>query len=545
MFDGVFSTPSPRNEPVLSYAPGTPERTTLKNALREVAAENRELCSVINGQNVKGSGEKFTVRPPHQHRETIGTVLGGTTKDVASAVNAACVAKDAWCSTPFRERAAIFLRAADILAAGMRARSNAATMLGQSKTSHQAEIDAACELIDFWRFNVAFATRLYSDQPLSPAGQWNQMDYRPLDGFVVAITPFNFTSIAGNLPTAPALMGNTVVWKPASTAALSAQFIMDVLQQAGLPKGVINLVHARGAAISEVALSHSDLGGIHFTGSTETFHQLWGTVAKNLSRYRSYPRLVGETGGKDFIFAHASADPEALAVAICRGAFEYQGQKCSAASRAYIPKSLWKKVTDRLAADVHALKVGDVSDFGNFMGAVIDESSFDRIVGYIESVRSGPGAKILLGGTYDKKEGYFIQPTVVVAEDPKHRLMCEEIFGPVVTLHPYNDEAFSETLELCDSTSPYALTGAIFANDRAAVQLASDKLRFSAGNFYINDKPTGAVVGQQPFGGGRASGTNDKAGSMLNLVRWVNARTIKETFDPPRGVPYPFMQSEK
>ena len=540
MVSNIPSVPKPFNEPVLSYAPGTPERREVKAALKALASEKRELTLVIDGKEVRGE-QKIDVRPPHRHKDVIAALHQGGPKEVQAAIGAAARAKPAWAAMPFEERAAIFLRAADLLSGRYRARANAATMLGQSKTVHQGEIDAACELVDFWRFNVHFAAELMKEQPLSPRGSWNRVDYRPLDGFVLAVTPFNFTSIAGNLPTAPAIVGNTVLWKPATTAGLSAQLIMDVLMEAGLPPGVINLVHAPGRVIGELALKHPQLAGIHFTGSTGTFQQMWKTVGENIAGYGQYPRLVGETGGKDFIFAHPSADVDALVVALVRGAFEYQGQKCSAASRAYIPESLWGRVEARLEAEVRALKMGDVADFGNFMGAVIDASAYRDIKGYIDYAKQAKGGKVWLGGNANDKEGYFIEPTVVLAEDPKHRLMQEEIFGPVLTIHRYADAKFRETLKVCDETSPYALTGAIFARDRAAVLEAMETLRFAAGNFYINDKPTGAVVGQQPFGGARASGTNDKAGSASNIMRWMSQRAIKETFDPPREVGYPFM----
>ncbi len=543
MINAVSEIPKPVNEPVLSYAPGTAERRQVKDALRAMASETRELTSYIDGKAVRGQ-ERVPVRMPHDHQKVVGEIWSAGEAEIGAAITAAQRARAAWTATSQGERIGIFLKAAELLAGRYRARANAATMLGQSKTVHQAEIDAACELIDFWRFNAAYARQMLEGQPISSPGQWNRLDYRPLDGFVAAITPFNFTSIAGNLPTAPILMGNTVVWKPATTAALSAQLILDVLIEAGLPPGVLNLVHCGGPTFGKVVLSHPDLAGVHFTGSTGTFQRIWTTVGENIARYRAYPRLCGETGGKDFIVAHPSADVTALAVGIVRGAFEYQGQKCSAASRVYVPEGMWKELGPRLEAEVAALKMGDVQSFDNFMGAVIDQKSFANIKGYIEHARKAPGGKVWLGGGCDDSVGYFVQPTVVLADDPMHKLMQEEIFGPVVTLHRYPDAKFSETLELVDRTSPYALTGAIFSQDRAAVTEATAKLRFAAGNFYINDKPTGAVVGQQPFGGSRASGTNDKAGSPLNLLRWVSPRAIKETFDPPRAVGYPFMAPE-
>jgi 1-pyrroline-5-carboxylate dehydrogenase len=479
---------------------------------------------------------------PHAHEHVLATFHQGDRSHARQAIEAALAAKPAWAALSFEERAAIFLRAAEMLATRYRPILNAATMLGQSKTAHQAEIDAACELIDFFRFNVAFAERLIAEQPLSDATMWNQLDYRPLDGFVYAVTPFNFTSIAGNLAAAPALMGNTVVFKPSVSAAYSNWYVMQLLREAGLPDGVINMVQGDPAEISAEVLAHPDLGGVHFTGSTAVFRSMWKTVGDNIERYRQYPRLVGETGGKDFVFAHASAgdDLEALAVALVRGAFEFQGQKCSAASRAYIPASVWSRLEPRLVALTQEIRMGDVRDFRNFMSAVIHEAAFDRITGYIEYARNSPDAKILAGGEADKSKGYFIRPTVVQVTDPKHRLMQEEIFGPVLSVFVYPDEAYEETLRLCDETSPYGLTGSIFARDREAIATAKRILRHAAGNFYVNDKPTGAVVGQQPFGGSRASGTNDKAGSMLNLIRWTSPRNIKETFVPPTVVGYPF-----
>lgn len=483
---------------------------------------------------------------PHDHQHVLATFHQGDRSHMRQAIEAALAAKPAWAALSFEERAAIFLRAAELLTTRYRPILNAATMLGQSKTAHQAEIDAACELIDFFRFNVAFAERLIAEQPLSDNTMWNQLDYRPLDGFVYAVAPFNFTSIAGNLPTAPALMGNTVVFKPSLSAAFSNYYLMELLREAGLPDGVINMVQGDPAELSAEALAHPDLGGVHFTGSTAVFRSMWRTVGENIERYRQYPRLVGETGGKDFVIAHASAidDLEALAVALVRGAFEFQGQKCSAASRAYIPASVWKKLEPRLVELTQEIKMGDVRDFRNFMGAVIHEAAFDRIVGYIDHARNSSDAKILAGGEADKSKGWFVRPTIVQVQDPKHRLMQEEIFGPVLSVFVYEDDAYEETLRLCDETSPYGLTGAIFARDREAIATASKQLRYAAGNFYVNDKPTGAVVGQQPFGGSRASGTNDKAGSMLNLIRWTSPRNIKETFSPPRVVGYPFMGEE-
>ncbi len=539
MINAVSTIATPVNEPVLSYAPGSAERRSIKEALTAMAGEHTEVPNTIAGERVR-TQKTQPITMPHAHEKQLGTLHMADGALVNRAIDAAMKAKRDWAAASFDDRAAVFLKAADLLAGRYRARANAATMLGQSKTVHQAEIDAACELIDFWRFNVSFARRLLEEQPLSPPGSWNRLDWRPLDGFVAAITPFNFSSIGGNLPTAPALMGNTVVWKAATTAALSAQVMLEILEAAGLPPGVINLVNAPGAQFGEAILKHPELAGVHFTGSTGTFNSIWQSVANNMASYRAYPRLVGETGGKDFILAHASADAQALAVAMVRGAFEYQGQKCSAASRAYVPRSLWPEVSQRVEAEVNAIKMGDIADFRNFMGAVIDKKSFENIRGYIEAGKRD-GAKVWLGGDCNSEVGWFVRPTVVVADDPKHKLMREEIFGPVLTVYVYDDAKLEETVKLVDEGSPYALTGAIFAQDRGVVAHLTDALRFAAGNFYVNDKPTGAVVGQQPFGGSRASGTNDKAGSFLNLVRWTSARAIKETYDPPRTVAYPFM----
>ena len=539
-FAGVPRVPAPVNEPVRSYAPGSPERRSLKARLAAMAAERVDIPIIIGGREIR-TGDVRQAVMPHDHRHVLADWHQATPELTARAIDAAAEAHREWSRWPWAERAAVLLRAADLLATTHRDTLNAATMLGQSKTAFQAEIDAAAELIDFWRFNPAFAQQLYEDQPLSPpgAGAWNQLDYRALEGFVYAVTPFNFTSIAGNLPTAPMLMGNTVVWKPASSAMLSAYYLMRLLEAAGLPPGVINFVPGDAAAISQVALGHHDLAGVHFTGSTAVFNAMWQTIGSTMSRYRSYPRVVGETGGKDFIVAHASADPQALAVAIVRGAFEYQGQKCSAASRVYVPTSLWPDVRDRAVAMMREIRVGDVADFRTFMGAVIDARAYAKITGYIAEARRA--GTIVQGGGARDEVGYFVEPTLVESSDPGARIMCEEIFGPVVSVHPYPDARWAETLALVDRTSPYALTGAVFARDRAAVRQAAEALRNAAGNFYINDKPTGAVVGQQPFGGGRASGTNDKAGSKLNLVRWISARAVKETFAPPRDFRYPSM----
>ncbi len=537
--DGIIQTPNPVNEPAFDYAPGTATRHTLQATLAAMREETRDLPSIIDGQEI--TGPVIDVRSPHDHHRIIARTHQAGESGTSLAIVAAMRARHDWAALPFEQRAAVFLRAAELFAGPYRARINATTMLGQGKTAHQAEIDSACELIDFLRFNVHYARKLQFDQPISTHEIWNQVEHRPLDGFVLAITPFNFTAIAGNLPTAPALLGNTVVWKPASSAALSNQVIMDVLREAGLPNGVINLVHGTGPEISNVAMMHPDLAGVHFTGSTQVFKSLWSMVGQNINTYKSYPRLVGETGGKDFIVAHPSADIQALAVGLIRGAFEYQGQKCSAASRAYIPESMWPELSERLIAEVSALKVGDTSDFSNFMGAVIDERAYRKIAAYIDLAKEDSSTTIVTGGTYDDSTGYFIQPTIVLTTDPKHRLMREEIFGPVLTIYCYPDAQYTEMLKLVDETAPYALTGSIFARDRYAILQASNVLRFAAGNFYINDKCTGAVVGQQPFGGGRASGTNDKAGSPLNLLRWINMRTVKENLKPPLAVGYPYM----
>jgi len=532
--------PTPANEPVLSYAPGTPERDELKQALRALAARRTEIPVVVGGKEIR-TGTLAQSVMPHCHRHVLADVHQAGPAEVAAAIAAARAAWRDWSSWPLERRAAVFLKAADLLATRHRAIVNAATMLGQSKTAHQAEIDAACELIDFWRFNLHFAERLLAEQPISAPGTWNSLDYRPLEGFVYAITPFNFTSIGGNLPTAPAIMGTTVVWKPAATAVYSNYFVLKVLEEAGLPPGVINLVPGPAATISDLVLADPHLGGVHFTGSTDVFQSLWQKVAQRLTGYRDYPRLVGETGGKDFILAHPSADVDALAAAIVRGAYEYQGQKCSAASRAYVPDSLWPAVRDRVRAMLERVRVGDPADFRSFMGAVIDRKAFAKIKGHLDAARGAAGVEVVFGGDADDAEGYFVEPTLLRVDDPAYRTMCEEIFGPVLTLYVYPERRWAETLRLVDETSPYALTGAVFAHDRAAVDEARTALRYAAGNFYVNDKPTGAVVGQQPFGGARASGTNDKAGSLLNLIRWVSPRAVKETFLPPRDFPYPFM----
>ena len=540
-FNGIRRVPPPVNEPVKAHAPGSPERADLKQRLTAMAGERIEIPLVIGGKDVR-TGDRGTAEMPHDHRHVLGDWHKAGKEHVLQAIDAAKAAQREWASWAWEDRAAVFLRAAELLTTSWRSTLNAATMLGQSKTAFQAEIDSACELIDFWRFNPHYAQELYAEQPLSDHSMWNQLDYRPLEGFVYAVTPFNFTSIGGNLPTAPALMGNVVIWKPASTGIPASYFIQRLLEEAGLPPGVINFVPGDAQTISDVVLSHPDLAGVHFTGSTGVFNSMWKTIGASMARYRSYPRIVGETGGKDFIAAHASADPQALAVAIVRGGFEYQGQKCSAASRVYVPRSLWGDVRDRCAAMIKDIRMGDPQDFRNFMGAVIDQKAFDKHSEYLTDAKKN--AKVIAGGTAKGDLGYFIEPTLVETEDPGYRLLQEEIFGPVVTAYPYDDAKWAETLALVDRTSPYALTGAIFAQDRGAVREAAQALRNAAGNFYVNDKPTGAVVGQQPFGGGRASGTNDKAGSKLNLVRWVSARTVKENFAPPRDYRYPFMAEE-
>nr|WP_211194183.1 L-glutamate gamma-semialdehyde dehydrogenase [Pyxidicoccus fallax] len=537
--------PPPKNEPVLSHAPGTPERRELQAVLKRMSGEQIDIPVIIGGKHIR-TGKTDTVRMPHKHSHVLATLHEADASHVEQAIQTAMSVKDEWARMPFQSRAAIFLRAAELLATRYRPIMNAATMLGQSKTAHQAEIDATCEAVDFLRYNVHFAEQILSMQPENAPQTWNMSDYRPLDGFVLAVAPFNFTSIALNLATAPALMGNVVLFKPSSTSALSAWYIMELMREAGLPDGVINMLPGDGPTVGNPAMASPLLGGIHFTGSTPTFNAMWRTVGENISRYKQYPRLVGETGGKDFIVAHASAadDLEALAVAIVRGGFEYQGQKCSAASRVFVPESLWPKLKPRLQALVSEIRMGDVTDFRNFMGAVIDEKSFKRTSSYLELAKDAGQASIVAGGTADSKEGWFVKPTLVQLNDPRHRILREEIFAPVVGIHVYPDARYEETLREVDQAASYALTGAVFARDRKAIDTALRELRHAAGNFYINDKPTGAVVGQQPFGGGRASGTNDKAGSALNLIRWTSPRTIKETFVPPVKVPYPFMDSD-
>jgi 1-pyrroline-5-carboxylate dehydrogenase len=541
---GIFRVPEPHNEPVLGYEPGSPERDALRRRLDDLSSERLEIPLVIGGEDVQ-TGDTFEAVMPHKRSHVLADVHKGGAPEVDRAIAAAADAWEDWSRTPWEDRAAVFLRAAELLAGPWRQTLNAATMLGQSKTAHQAEIDAACELIDFWRFNVQYMTRIYEEQPISSPGVWNRLEYRPLEGFVFAVTPFNFTSIAGNLPTSAALMGNTVVWKPASTAAVSAHFLMQLWEEAGLPPGVINLVYGSGAAVGDPALASEHLAGIHFTGSTPVFQGMWKTVGENIVRYRNYPRIVGETGGKDFIVAHPSADAEALATAILRGSFEYQGQKCSAASRVFAPASLWPQVREQVVAGIGDMKMGDVADFSNFVGAVIDASSFATQKEAIEEAKASNGtAEVIAGGAYDDSEGWFVQPTVIETSDPDFRTMKDELFGPVVTAFVYDDSRYEDTLDLVDSGTTYGLTGAVFARDLDAIERTQDRLRYAAGNFYVNDKPTGAVVGQQPFGGARASGTNDKAGSMWNLIRWVSPRAIKETFVPARDYRYPFMDSE-
>jgi 1-pyrroline-5-carboxylate dehydrogenase len=540
-FSGNRRVPTPVNEPVRSYAPGSPEKAALKQRLEQMAKERIEIPLIIGGKEIR-TGEKGQSVMPHAHQHVLADFHKASKEHVVQAIDAAREAQREWANWPWEDRAAVFLKAAELLAGPWRTTILASTMLGQSKTVYQAEIDAACELIDFWRFNAHFAQNLYDEQPISSPGMWNMLDYRALEGFIYAVSPFNFTAIGGNLSGAPALMGNVVLWKPASTAMLSSYYVMKLLEEAGLPPGVINFVPGDPAAISDTALAHRDLAGVHFTGSTGVFNSMWETIGRNMSRYRSYPRIVGETGGKDFIVAHPSANAEAVAVAIARGGFEYQGQKCSAASRVYVPKSLWPAIKQKATEMMAEIKVGDVRDFRNFMGAVIDKKAFTKISEYIADATKN--ASVVSGGKATGDEGYFIQPTLIETDKADYRLMCEEIFGPVVTVHVYDDAKWTETLAIVDQTSPYALTGAVFSNDRRAVKQAMIALRNAAGNFYVNDKPTGAVVGQQPFGGARASGTNDKAGSKLNLVRWVSARSIKETFAPATDYKYPFMGEE-
>jgi len=539
---GIFRPPPAHNEPVRDYAPGSPERAELQLTLAKMSAETLEIPCVIGGEEIS-TGDTFDAVMPHDKDHVLATVHKAGTAEVDKAISASAEAWEDWHRLPWEERAAVFLRAAELLAGPWRATLVAATMLNQSKTSHQAEIDAACEVIDFWRFNVEFMLRIYEEQPVSSPGVWNRMEYRPLEGFVFAISPFNFTAIGANLTSSPALMGDVVLWKPASTAAYSSYWTLKLLEEAGLPPGVVNFIPGSGAAVGDPVLASEHLAGVHFTGSTEVFHSLWQTVGKNIGSYRNYPRIVGETGGKDFIVAHPSADVEAVATAILRGSFEYQGQKCSAASRVYAPSNLWPELKERLVEEVGTITMGDVSDFSNFMGAVIDGKSFARQREAIEHAK-GNNAEVIAGGGTDDSEGYFVEPTVIQTKDPRDRLMSEEFFGPIVTTYVYPENEWEQTLELVDETAPYGLTGAIFSQERGAIDEAQEALRYAAGNFYVNDKPTGAVVGQQPFGGARASGTNDKAGSMWNLIRWVSPRTIKETFVPARDYRYPFLERE-
>jgi len=543
MNNTIFKVPTPVNEPVLNYGKGSPEKLALKKAIAEARSKQIEIPMYIGSEQIH-TNNKIKLSPPHDHQHVLGYASEGDASHVEKAIEAALAARLAWSALSWEQRASIFLKAADLLAGPYRAKMNAATMLGQSKNAYQAEIDSACELIDFLRFNVAFMEQVYTGQPDSVRGLWNRLEYRPLEGFVFALTPFNFTAIAGNLPSCVAMMGNVTVWKPAYTQIYSANVIMEVFREAGLPDGVINLIYVDGPVAGDIIFKHADFAGIHFTGSTKVFQTIWNTIGENIHLYKSYPRIVGETGGKDFVMAHESADAKALATGLVRGAFEYQGQKCSAASRAYIPSNIWEEVKGYLVADLKDIKMGGTEDFSNFVNAVIDEKSFDKIATYIDNAKKSDKVSILAGGNYDKSKGYFIEPTILITSDPNYVTMCEEIFGPVLTIYVYEAADFEKTLEIVNSTSPYALTGAIFAKDRYAIDLATKKLVDAAGNFYINDKPTGAVVGQQPFGGARASGTNDKAGSILNLFRWVQPRTIKETFVSPTDYKYPFLGEE-
>lgn len=543
MSDSRYIIPNPVNEPVKMYAPGSPERENIRKEIKELKSKEVDIPMIINGQEIR-TGDKHCIHPPHDIKHTLGYYHQGGAKEVQMAIDAALKAKRKWMDLDWGERASIFLKAADLLAGPYRAKINAATMLGQSKNVHQAEIDSACELIDFYRFNVKYLEQIYEMQPNSAPQQWNSTEWRPLEGFIFALTPFNFTSIAGNLQTSPAMMGNTIVWKPSKTQIYSASVIMEVLMEAGLPNGVINMVFAPGPVTADIVLDHPDFAGIHFTGSTGVFQSIWEKIGRNIKKYKSYPRIVGETGGKDFVFVHSSANMQQVVTALTRGAFEYQGQKCSAASRAYIPKTRWPEIKAGLEKDLKSIKMGSPEDFGNFVNAVIDESAFNTLSEAIEKIKASSKAEIVIGGNYDKSKGYFIEPTVALTTDPHFFSMQEELFGPVLTIYLYEEDKYEETLELCDKTSIYALTGSIFAKDRVAVVQADRILRFAAGNFYINDKPTGAVVGQQPFGGARGSGTNDKAGSLINLLRWFSPRTIKENFAPPSDYRYPFLVSE-
>ncbi len=540
---GIYKVPTPKNEPVLNYEPGSSERKLLQEALNEARAQELDIPMYIGSEKVR-TENTISLHPPHDHQHVLGHFHRGDATHVELAIKAALGARTAWAEMSWEHRAGIFLKAADLIAGPYRAKLNAATMLGQSKNAYQAEIDSACEIIDFLRFNVSYMTQIYAQQPESSPGVWNRLEQRPLEGFVFALTPFNFTAIAGNLPSSVAMMGNAVVWKPAFSQIYAANVLMEVFLEAGVPDGVINLIYVDGPTTGDVIFSHPDFAGIHFTGSTGVFQHIWKTIGENISNYKSYPRIVGETGGKDFILAHKSADAMALATAIVRGAFEYQGQKCSAASRVYVPDNLWENVKTKVLSDLKEIKMGGVEDFSNFVNAVIDEKAFDKITSYIDEAKESDSVEIIAGGNYDKSTGYFIEPTILLTQDPHYTTMCEEIFGPVLTVYVYQSERFEEALEMVDQTSPYALTGAVFSQDRYAAELATKKLVNAAGNFYINDKPTGAVVGQQPFGGARASGTNDKAGSMINLLRWVSPRTIKETFVPAQDYKYPFLASD-
>ncbi len=543
MSKGIFNVPTPINEPIKNYAPGSAERKALQAMLKELRSKEIEVPMYIGGNEVK-SNVKVRMSPPHDHKHTLGYFHRSDKKHVSLAIRSALSAKKKWAELSWEHRASIFLKAAELIAGPYRAKLNAATMLGQSKNAYQAEIDASCEIIDFLRFNVHYMTEIYAQQPQSSAGIWNRMEWRPLEGFIYALTPFNFTAIAGNLPTSCAMMGNVVVWKPSNTQVYSANVLMEIFKKAGVPDGVINLIYPTGPDAADVIFSHPDFAGIHFTGSTAVFQNIWKTIGNNIHLYKTYPRIVGETGGKDFILAHPSAEAKVVATAISRGAFEYQGQKCSAASRAYIPKNSWKEVKELVLADLKSMKMGPTEDFGNFINAVIDEASFNKLTGFIDAAKNGRKAEIIAGGKYNKSKGYFIEPTIILTKDPFYVTMCEELFGPVLTIYVYDDKKFEETLKIIDKTSSYALTGCIIAQDRYAIEKACKVLVNAAGNFYINDKPTGAVVGQQPFGGARGSGTNDKAGAMINLLRWVSPRTIKETFVPPTDYRYPFLDKE-
>ena len=543
MSKGIFNVPTPINEPIKNYAPGSAERKALQAMLKELRSKEIEVPMYIGGNEVK-SNVKVRMSPPHDHKHTLGYFHRSDKKNVSLAIRSALSAKKKWADLSWEHRASIFLKAAELIAGPYRAKLNAATMLGQSKNAYQAEIDASCEIIDFLRFNVHYMTEIYAQQPRSSAGIWNRMEWRPLEGFIYALTPFNFTAIAGNLPTSCAMMGNVVVWKPSNTQVYSANVLMEIFKKAGVPDGVINLIYPTGPDAADVIFSHPDFAGIHFTGSTAVFQNIWKTIGNNIHLYKTYPRIVGETGGKDFILAHPSAEAKVVATAISRGAFEYQGQKCSAASRAYIPKNSWKEVKELVLADLKSMKMGPTEDFGNFINAVIDEASFNKLTGFIDAAKKGRKAEIIAGGKYNKSKGYFIEPTIILTKDPFYVTMCEELFGPVLTIYVYDDKKFEETLKIIDKTSSYALTGCIIAQDRYAIEKACKALVNAAGNFYINDKPTGAVVGQQPFGGARGSGTNDKAGAMINLLRWVSPRTIKETFVPPTDYRYPFLDKE-